>query len=267
MTMKPTTQDPAQPGEPALSFVIPTLDEAGNIRTLLDRLSGAVNGTPIEVIFVDDSSDATPDEVRSAGTRPEMHVVLVHRRTPDRWGGLGGAVVDGLRVARAPVVCVMDADLQHPPETVPVLLERARQSGADVVVASRYGRGGGSRSGLYRRTVSRLSTALAKVVVGGVVREVSDPLSGFFVVRPGAVSVDELRPTGFKILLEILVRSPGVCVDEVGYEFGERYAERSKASIREAVSYLTHLAALRRGRVLARPDATRPERTTAPREP
>src|SRR6266540_2601343 len=99
-----------------ISLVIPTRNEAGNIQPLLARISKAVRGIPTEVIFVDDSTDNTPNVIREAANWYPVHVDVIARPSERRKNGLGGAVVEGFKKASAPWVCVMDADLQHPPE-------------------------------------------------------------------------------------------------------------------------------------------------------
>lgn len=228
------------------SVVIPTFNEAGNIGTLLDRLGAALT-EPTEIIFVDDSSDATPQVIeREAVDRP-MPVELLHRAEPV--GGLGGAVVEGIRRARGRWVVVMDADLQHPPELMPTLPATGELTGADLVVASRYA-SGGSRAGLagrYRMAVSSLSTLLAKTVLRRRLRGVSDPMSGFFAIRREMISPEALRPLGYKILLELIVRVRPRRVTEVPYVFGTRHAGDSKSTVREGLRFLRHLAVLRVG--------------------
>ena len=140
----------------------------------------------------------------------------------------------------------MDADLQHPPELITALLEQAESRDLDLVVASRYcERGERSGLGWTRAMASRSSTTVARLLFPRRLREVSDPMSGFFLVRREAIAPDQLRPRGFKILLEILIRHPALRVAEVWFAFGERRAGKSKATIREGVRYLSLLARLR----------------------
>jgi dolichol-phosphate mannosyltransferase len=229
---------------PHLSVVIPTFNERDNIGELLARLAPALPEYS-EVIFVDDSRDDTPDVIAAAASEFPVPLRLHHR--PVAEGGLGGAVVQGLRLARGTWVVVMDADLQHPPELVADLVAAGDDAEADLVVASRYA-AGGSRAGLanlYRQVVSRSSTLLAKVAFPGRLRGVSDPMSGFFAVRASTLDVSELRPLGYKILLELVVRSRPNRVIEVPFAFGERFAGESKSSLREGLRYLRHLATLR----------------------
>jgi putative flippase GtrA len=236
---------------PAISVVLPTREEAENVGPLVARLERVLPDLPVEIIFVDDSDDETPDAIRAIeSSRP---VYLIHRRAEDRTGGLGGAVVAGIRAARAPLVCVMDADLQHPPELLEEMYLEAMEAGSDVVVASRFCVGGDKGAfGRLRTALSRLSTRAAVMLFPTRLWHVTDPMSGCFIVRRDAVDPDRLRPRGFKILLEILVRTPGLRVSEVPLDFGERLAGHTKASPREAFRYLRLLGRLELGQISAR---------------
>src|SRR3954463_6386625 len=217
-----------RPTTPDLTIVVPTRDEAANVAPLLDRLGRVVPHQRLEIVFVDDSEDDTPRAVAEAGTRCSRTVGLIHRPPERRADGLGGAVVEGLCAARAPWVCVMDGDLQHPPELIGEMLDEALRTEADLVVASRRAPHGDS-DGLPRprKLISRAFTALARALFARRLAGVSDPMSGFFLIRRDVVDVTELEPHGFKILLEILVRTPGLKVAEVPFHFGERVAGES----------------------------------------
>jgi putative flippase GtrA len=238
-----------QAGEPpALSVVIPTRNEVENIDALVERLELVMAGTEKQVIFVDDSDDDTPAAVERVAATSSLDISLVHRPAGEREGGLGTAVVAGMRVARAPWVCVMDADLQHPPEVVESMVATALDQRTDMVVASRFRENGSIGDfGPLRRGVSKMSSAAAGVFFRSSLRGVTDPMSGFFLVRREAVDLDSLQPQGFKILLEILVRTPGLRTAEVPFRFGERHAGDSKASMSEGLNYLTQLWRLRLG--------------------
>lgn len=231
-----------------LSVVIPTRNEAIGIEELLNHLSATIT-TPAELLFVDDSDDATPWSVRTLADKQtwgNLRIRLVHRTESQRRGGLGSAVCEGIRRASGTWVCVLDADLQHPPEVVGELLATAEREQADVVVASRHladSRDEGLSTS--RRLVSKACAGAAKVIFPRRLQDVSDPLSGFFLVRREAIDPDQLRPHGFKILLEILGRNPGLRIAEVGYVFGERYAGVSKASITEGLRYFWQLGHIR----------------------
>jgi glycosyltransferase involved in cell wall biosynthesis len=148
-------------------------------------------------------------------------------------------------MARGEWVCVMDADLQHPPEAIEDMLAQAEGTAAQVVVASRFCAGGGvGPFRAARKAMSRVSSRTALTLFPGL-RHVTDPMSGFFMVKRDALDLDRLHPHGFKILLEILVRNPALRRAEVGYKFAPRFAGDSKASLKEGVVYLRHLARLR----------------------
>ncbi|HMM42480.1 MAG TPA: glycosyltransferase [Thermomicrobiales bacterium] len=231
----------------AVSVIVPTRNEAGNVAALVRRLEHALPSVA-EVIFVDDSDDDTPAAIAAERDRARMPVRLLHRAPGERQGGLGGAVVLGLREARYEWACVMDGDLQHPPEVIPSLLVQAASNEVDLVIGSRY-RADGSSAGLHgiRTAVSRGSTTATRLAFPRRLQKVSDPMSGFFLVRRSAIDVPRLRPLGFKILLEIIVRTPGLRLSEVGFTFGERFAGQSKASLREGVRFASHMATLRLG--------------------
>jgi dolichol-phosphate mannosyltransferase len=216
------------------------------VGALISELEPVLAGERAELIFVDDSDDGTPSRVLEHARLAKGSLRLVHRRPHERTGGLGGAVVEGLSRARGSWVCVMDADLQHPPEVVPRLLRAAEADNRDLVVATRF-RDGGSQGGLgaLRTLVSRGSALVARLLFPRRLQGVSDPMSGFFLVRRVAVDLAELKPIGFKILLELLVRTPFQSVGEVPYAFAERRAGESKASLREGMRFLLHLARLR----------------------
>ncbi len=233
---------------------MPTYNEAPNVAELVRRVAAALDGaaggvrTDAEIIFVDDSTDDTPEVVRLVAEAAPLPVRLIHRTA--RTGGLGGAVVEGLRAATADACLVMDGDLQHPPEKIPELVARFAEGDVDVVVASRYA-GGGTAHGLADRTrvlVSKASTAITKAMFPVRLRDVTDPMTGFFLVSRAAVDLDGLRPRGFKILLEMLVRRP-FRVAEVPFDFADRHAGESKASVRQGIHFLAQLAALRFGKM------------------
>lgn len=235
---------------PQVSVVVPTRNEQDNVAPLLNRLHTALGGTPAEVVFVDDSDDDTPQAVDDAARTyagTTTGVTMVHRGREQREGGLSGAVISGFRAARAPWVVVMDADLQHPPEVVPQLLRAAVDESADLVVGSRYV-GDGDATGLssvVRSLVSIGSGRLAKAFFPRRLKHISDPMSGLFLVRRDALSLDSFNPIGFKILLELAVRLAPLKVVEVPFVFAERQAGESKASLREGLRFARHLLRLR----------------------
>ena len=194
---------------PLLSIVVPTKDERANVAALVGRLEAALPTVAMEIIFVDDSSDGTAELVEELAHESERELLLLQQARQRRICGLGAAVIQGIRAARAPWVCVMDADLQHPPELIAALLEQGESRELDIVVASRYcDQGDAGSFGWMRAMASRSTTTAARLLFPRRLRSVSDPMSGFFLVRREALDLDSLRPRGFKILLEILVRHP-----------------------------------------------------------
>lgn len=251
------SQAPAVRTDPEVTVIVPTRNESGNVEPLVRRLSDALHGHVACILFVDDSDDDTPDRVEAVAKVSEddsLTIRLHHRRSHERTGGLGGAVLAGLRQTTSPWAVVMDGDLQHPPELVPRLVEAGVQEDVDVVVASRHVPGG-STEGLsngVRVLVSDLSTRMSKVAFPRRLGGVSDPMSGFFAVRPAAFDLDVMRPAGFKILLEMLARTPGLRKSEVPFVFGERISGDSKASVREGVRFVRQLAQLSMSRMAGR---------------
>ncbi|MEA2629166.1 MAG: dolichol-phosphate mannosyltransferase [Chloroflexota bacterium] len=226
-----------------VSVVVPTRNEAGNVDALHDALWTALAGHDYEVIVVDDSDDGETRRLLRAACDADRRWTVIERPVEEQTG-LGTAVAAGIAASRGDAVCVMDGDLQHPPEIIPRLLAKI-QEGADLAVASRYMKGG-SRAGLSgpsRLWVSRGCTWLAHWIFPETNRT-SDPLTGFFCCKRQHVSGLELRPMGFKILLELLVCTPRLKVADVPFVFASRLAGESKASTRQGVLFLRHLLSL-----------------------
>jgi dolichol-phosphate mannosyltransferase len=233
-------------GKVLLTLVVPTRNEAENVAGLVGGLREGLAGVDYRVVFVDDSTDGTSEVIRRLAEE-DGRVVLVHREGAQREGGLSTAVTTGMELfsGEGEFTCVMDADMQHPPGNVREMLEVARSGEWDVVVASRYARGGSYEglSGRTRRAVSVGSKYLAQIVFKEA-RKTSDPMTGFFLVRNEAISGIQFRPTGFKVLLEILVCAPELRIIEVPFDFQARNAGVSKASLRQGLEYLTHILSL-----------------------
>ncbi|MEV8241430.1 MULTISPECIES: glycosyltransferase family 2 protein [Microbacterium] len=233
-----------------LSVIVPTFNEGPNVAELVRRTAAALPGRDIEIIFVDDSTDDTPEIIRGVAQNAPVPVRLIHRDAPQ--GGLGGAVVEGIKAAASDFCVVMDGDLQHPPEVIADLLARAEMGDAEVVVASRYVDGGTSDglANAVRTMVSRASTMLTKAMFPKKLHNCSDPMTGFFLIDRRSLDIEELRPRGFKILLEILARKQ-MRVAEVPFDFAPRFAGESKASFSQGMRFLTQLTMLRFGRMSA----------------
>ncbi len=248
MTYGPSTDRTGSGPACDISIVVPTRNEANNVEPLIRAIERALTGHRVEVLFVDDSDDDTPKVVEQVAKRSRVSIRLIHRAVEDRGDGLGGAVVTGFRSARAPWICVMDGDLQHPPEVIDRLLTHAEEHALDVVLASRFH--GSKRTeglGRLRNMASHALIGASRVLFPNRLKGVTDPLTGFFLVRRSALDLRELRPNGFKILLEILIRTPELRVGEIGFMFGQRHAGESKASTKELTRYLGLLWRLRFG--------------------
>ena len=236
MNHVPTVPAPASPfaatpapgigGGVELSVIVPAFNERGNVAELLERLRAALTGVDWEVIYVDDDSpDGTADAVRACAhvDRRIRCIQRVGRR------GLSSAVIEGILASSAPVVAVIDADLQHDETLLPRMLERMRRDSLDVVIGSRYVDGGGTGDWSdTRASLSRLATRLSRLVVR---QPLSDPMSGFFMISRPAFerAVHRLSGQGFKILLDLFASSPEPYrFAELPYTFRSRVHGESK---------------------------------------
>lgn len=233
--------DQNQPGQLSegilLSVIVPTYMERESIVELIERIEASLKLLPSELIIVDDSS---PDG--TAECAEELNHRYGNIRVIRREGklGLSSAVLAGFQKARGGVLGVMDADLQHPPELLSEMYGKI-SDGYDLVVASRYVEGGETEGlGLGRRAVSRGATALAHFLLPRT-RSVRDVVSGFFMFRREAIEGVELRPVGYKILLEIVVRGKYDSVAEIPYTFKPRRAGKSHLNMREIWNYMVHI--------------------------
>jgi len=226
---------------PELSVIVPTYNERANIAILIDLLRKALVGIDWEVIVVDDeSADGTAGLVRDIGMR-DFRVRCV-RRIGRR--GLSGACLEGMLASQAPFVAVMDADLQHDESLLPQMLDRLRSGDAELAVASRYvGEGSAGSFSPFRSKVSRAATSLAQRLLNV---ELSDPMSGFFMLRRSIV--DDIAPRlsnqGFKILLDIVATSGrALRIVELPFTFRKRLHGESKLDARTALDFLALLVA------------------------
>ncbi|MEQ9367789.1 MAG: glycosyltransferase [Coleofasciculus chthonoplastes F3-SA18-01] len=227
------------------SLIIPTYKEAKNIPQIVEQLSRLLDSQlagDYELIVVDDNSPDDTWKVAQELTAdyPQLQVM---RRIEER--GLSTAVIRGWQVARGEVLGVIDADLQHPPELLLQLWSEI-QRGADLAAASRHVEGGGvSDWSIIRRFLSRGAQTIGLILLPGVIGRVSDPMSGYFMVRRQCLVGRPLSPLGYKILIEVLGRGKVPWIGEVGYVFQERQAGESKVTWKQYVEYLQHLLRLR----------------------
>jgi dolichol-phosphate mannosyltransferase len=243
--LNPPTGAETSRGSIFFSLVIPTYKERDNIKNVVQVLTKLLNGSipgDYELIIVDDDSpDGTWRVAQSL--IPEYPQLRVMRRQGER--GLSSAVIRGWQVAGGQVLGVIDGDLQHPPHVLLQLL-RAIQEGADLAVASRHVDGGGVSSWSFvRRFLSRGAQILGLIFLPGVLGRVSDPMSGYFLVKRNSIVGETLNPVGYKILLEVLGRGNIQEIAEVGYVFSERVEGESKVTWKHYLDYLRHLVRLR----------------------
>ena len=225
---------------PGLTVVLPTYNERDRLSELIEGIFDAWDGDPdavamgaVEIIVVDDNSpDGTG--VQADILAREYRICVIHRSGRL---GLGSAVLEGFAAAHADLIAVMDADLSHPPQLLPRLVRVLRQNDVDVVVASRYVRGGAIKDwSLWRLILSRVACWLARRLTPA-----RDAMSGFFVLRRDRLAGEPLSARGFKIGLELLVRTRPRAIAEVPYVFVGRTAGKSKMGPSEGLRYLKQL--------------------------
>jgi dolichol-phosphate mannosyltransferase len=211
---------------PILSVIVPTFNEAGNVRELARRLDGVLAGLDWEAVFVDDDSTDGTYEILRELARTDVRIRVLHRIGRR---GLASAVVEGVQSTTSPFVAVIDADLQHDEKLLPDMLARLRPSDCDVVVGSRYIAADGlDKLERSRQIISRIATKLAQIITRA---NLSDPMSGFFMLKRNAFdrSQRHLSSVGYKILLDILTSArPALSVVELPYVFRNRVAGESK---------------------------------------
>jgi len=228
-----------------LSLVIPTYKERDNIENVINILSELLDEfipNDYELIVVDDDSPDRTWEV-ALSLKSEYPHLRVMRRQHER--GLSSAVIRGWQVAKGHFLGVIDGDLQHPPHILSQLVDAIKQ-GADLAVASRHTEGGGVSSWSFiRRFLSRGAQILGLIILPRVLGRLSDPMSGYFIVRRSCIANVTLNPVGYKILLEVVGRGQVEQIAEVGYVFAERKQGESKVTWKQYIEYLHHLIRLR----------------------
>jgi len=234
----PAAPDSAPPA--ALSIVVPTYNERERLPDVVRTVFAvyAAEGLDGELIIVDDGSPDGTGDLADELARARR-ITVIHRAGKL---GLGTAVVEGFRAAHAPIVGVIDADMSHPPSVLPRMLAAMQQTGADLVVGSRYIPGGGTRNWPLRRL---LMSKFACLMARGLT-PVRDATSGLFLIRRSLARDVQISAGGFKICLELLVRGRPASVVEVPYVFENRTAGESKMNVAEAMGYFAQLRDLHR---------------------
>lgn len=222
----------------SLSIVVPTFNEKENIGMLIEEIRNKVSFDNYDIAVVDDNS---PDETWLTALQYLKNNDVVIRRINMK--GLSSAILDGILFSLARYVVVMDADLQHPPEVVNTMIKKIEEDDYDIVVGSRYISGGGVEGwSRTRLVVSKGATLIAKLLLPSV-RKISDPMSGFFMIKKDIVYKNKnlLNPTGFKILLEIVEKARCEKIAEVPYVFRARVHGKSKLSLKIMLDFIVHM--------------------------
>ena len=220
-------------------MVVPTFNEAENVGNLTNQIDYALRKIQYEIIFVDDSTDDTPDAIRAVMAE-NPNVRMEHRDTEK---GLATAVLKGFSLCTGDYIAVMDADLQHPPAILKSMYA-VMETGADFCVPSRF-IPGGSDGGLgpYRKLVSGVARYIGKIMLPSL-RKISDPTSGLFMFKRTVIDGADLRPIGWKIMVEVLAMGTYHTVVEIPYKFQARPAGESKLSSKVTVEYLKQVVDL-----------------------
>ncbi len=225
--------------KPELSVIIPTFNESKNIETMIIRVSACLKQVKIagEILIIDDSSpDGTAELAKKMGGHSLVRVYIRAVRQ-----GPGPAIMDGIRLADAPIACVMDGDLSHPPEALPGMYQLIKEGKALLVIGSRHVKGGGTSKWIwYRKFFSWGARQLGKLLT-----PVNDLTSGFFMFDKDIFDPAKINPIGCKVGLELMVKGEhrGKVI-EFPIIFAERSAGESKMGWRETRQYLQHLLAL-----------------------
>lgn len=220
-------------GDTKLSLIIPTYNEKNNIIQLLVKIRKELQNSKLknEIIIVDDSSpDKTYELVRTYKKKFANIKLLVRKQKM----GLSSAIVEGIKHASGNIICVMDADFSHPPELIPPMVRKISDNSSDLVIGSRFVKGGKSLMGIKRDFTSRLASLFVWPLTF-----TKDPLSGFFAFKKDVIQNLKLNSRGFKILLEILVKDNHTNVIELPYTFNKRKSGKSKLSLSEMRYFLT----------------------------
>lgn len=225
------------------SLIIPTYNEKENIEPLLDKLRETLaTREEFEIIVVDDDSpDLTWEVVESCALKDQR--IKVIRRMEEK--GLSRSVIEGFSQAKGQILGVMDADLSHDHRILPQMIAAIRDEGFDLVVGSRRIPGGGAEKWpWYRRLSSDIATSLAKRFLD---IKLSDPMSGYFLIKRDLFEKvkDEINPLGYKILLEIYIRSKPQRIKEIPFIFKDRKQGYSKVTSEVMMEYLQMLYNLR----------------------
>jgi dolichol-phosphate mannosyltransferase len=237
-----------------LSLIVPTYNERQSIVPLLQRATAALEEVidQFEIIAVDDDSPDGTWQAAEQVAEDNPHVRVIRRR---KERGLATAVIAGWKTAEGELLGVIDGDLQHPPEILPVLLKSIVDSRVDIAIASRNVEGGGvSQWRPQRKIIAWVARSVARLAFPELLSSVRDPMSGYFIIKRSVIESVVLKPLGYKILLEVLARGKYQTIKEIPYVFEERKIGKSKLGPKQCLDLLIHLWRLSR-------EIGKPERT------
>jgi len=212
-----------------VSIIIPTYNESKNILQILKSIGEHLPKNLLaEAIVVDDNSpDGTgkivEDYLKEVKQKMGYIIHVIHRKTKS---GLSSAVLRGIEYATGDTIVVMDSDFSHPPKIIPRLIEEIKRSGCDIAIASRYAAGGAVKGWTLKRKL--LSSTATRIARKGLGINESDPMSGFFAFKRKIIDGLKLDAIGYKMLLEILVKTKSAKVKEIPYTFTDRVRGSSK---------------------------------------
>jgi len=221
-----------------ISIILPTYNESQNIGNILEHIQRSIpREIPAETIVVDDNSPDNTAKIAeeyffSIKEKTTHTINVIKRKAKD---GLSSAILNGIQQAAGNTIVVMDSDFSHPPQIIPKLIETLKQTRCDIVIASRYVRGGSIHGWPFKRKLmSKIATSIAKRGLG---IEPKDPMSGFFAFKKNILDGLKFDAIGYKMLLEILVKTKGVKIQEVPYAFTDRKAGSSKLGASTVFDY------------------------------
>ena len=221
-----------------ISIIIPTYNESQNIINILKSIgSNLPKNLLTQAIIVDDNSpDGTgkivEDYLKNLKKMADYTIEIIHRKAKD---GLGSAILNGIQHAKGDTIVVMDSDFSHPPQIIPKLIDSVKKYKFDIAVASRYIKGGNIKGwSLKRKIMSKFATLIAKKGLGITAK---DPMSGFFAFKKNILNGLNIDAIGYKILLEILVKTKNVTITEIPYTFQDRELGSSKLNLKIILDY------------------------------
>jgi dolichol-phosphate mannosyltransferase len=235
----PRQEEMVRPSKAKLSIIVPTYNESQNIVRMLDSIAETLSPYKgSEIIVVDDNSpDGTAEMAKShakiVSTKKKIRIEIISRNGKF---GLSSAIIKGVQYATGDFLVIMDGDFSHPPQVIPSIIQALQDSNYDIVIASRYVKGGSIIGWPFKRRL--MSKGATKIARYGLGIDVKDPVSGFFALRRDIINGLKFDAIGYKMLLEILVKTKGARVKEIPYTFTNRRIGTSKLDANVMFNYL-----------------------------